>query len=57
MFFLARLGMRQVPGFANIAGLFGLLQRITVSIGFAWITLLAVHILLPARRAHAGHHR
>jgi Protein of unknown function (DUF998) len=49
VFFLARLGMRQVSGFADIAGLFGLLQRITVTIGFAWVTLLAVHILLPAR--------
>jgi hypothetical protein len=49
VFFLARLGMRQVPGFADIAGLFGLLQRIVVTIGFAWITLLAVHMLLPSR--------
>jgi hypothetical protein len=49
-FFLARLGMRQVPGFADIAGLFGLLQRINVIIGFAWITLLAVHMLKAALR-------
>lgn len=45
VFFLARLGMRQVSAFADIAGLFGLLQRITVIIGFSWIALLAVHLL------------
>ncbi len=50
-FFLARLGFRQVPGFADFAGLF---QRITVIIGFAWLTLLAVYMLkdpseIPAR--------
>jgi hypothetical protein len=49
VFFLARLGMREVPGFAGLAGLFGLLQRINVIIGFAWITLLGVHMLLPLR--------
>jgi hypothetical protein len=43
--FLARLGMRQVPGFADLAGLFGLLQRINVIIGFLWIILIAVHML------------
>ena len=31
--------------FADIARLFGLFQRITVIIGFAWITLLALHML------------
>jgi len=45
VFFLARLGLRQVPGFPDIARLFGLFQRITVTIGFAWLTLLAVHLL------------
>jgi Protein of unknown function (DUF998) len=47
VFFLARLGMRELPGFAGLAGLFGLHQRINVIIGFAWITLLGVHMLLP----------
>jgi hypothetical protein len=42
---IARLGWRQVPGFEDIAGLFGLFQRIIVTIGFAWLTLLAVHLL------------
>jgi hypothetical protein len=50
MFFLARLGVRQVPGFADVAGLFGPLQRIIVIIGFAWITLLAIHTLKPSLR-------
>jgi hypothetical protein len=42
-FFLARLSLR--PGFEDIGGLFGLFQRITVTIGFAWLTLLAVYML------------
>src|SRR5262249_33653679 len=50
VFFLARLGMRQVPGFADLAGLFGLLQRIVVLIGFTWITFLAVHMLKSSLR-------
>jgi hypothetical protein len=28
-----------------MAGLFGLFQRITVTIGWAWLTLLAVYML------------
>jgi Protein of unknown function (DUF998) len=45
VFLFARLGMRQVLGFAEIARRFGLLQRITVTIGFVWLTLLAAHTL------------
>jgi hypothetical protein len=45
VFLVARLGMRDVPGFTALAGRFGLLQRITVTIGFAWLTLLALHVL------------
>jgi len=45
VFLVARLGIREVPGFTGTAGLFGLFQRITVTIGFAWLTLLAGHVL------------
>jgi len=40
VFVLARLSLR--PGFEDMAGLFGLFQRITVTMGWAWLTLLAV---------------
>ena len=40
VFFFARLSLR--PGFEEMAGLF---QRITVTIGWAWLTLLAVYML------------
>jgi len=53
VFFVARLGMRQVPGFPNIGGLFSLLQRITITIGFAWLTLMAVNWLIVPGRASA----
>jgi Protein of unknown function (DUF998) len=43
VFFLARLSLR--PGFEDMAGFFGLFQRITVTIGWAWLTLLAVYML------------
>jgi hypothetical protein len=43
VFFLARLSLR--PGFEDMAGLFGLFQRITVTIGWAWLTLLAIYML------------
>jgi hypothetical protein len=53
VFFLARLSLR--PGFEDIAGLFGLFQRITVTIGFAWLTLLAVYMLkAPSEIPTAG---
>ena len=42
VFFFARLSLR--PGFEEMAGLFGLFQRITVTIGWAWLTLLAVYV-------------
>jgi hypothetical protein len=50
VFFLARLGMRQVPGLPDFAGLFGLLQRITLAIGFVWLTLLAIRWMNPPTR-------
>lgn len=45
VFFLARLGFRLLPTYPDLAASFGLLQRITVTIGFAWLTLLAVYML------------
>lgn len=45
VFFLARLGFRLLPNYPELAANFGLLQRITVTIGFAWLTLLAVYML------------
>ena len=45
VFFVARLGFRLLPTYPDLAANFGLLQRITVTIGFTWLTLLAVHML------------
>jgi hypothetical protein len=42
VFVVARLSLR--PGFDEMAGLFGLFQRIALTIGWAWLTLLAVHM-------------
>ena len=39
-FVLTSMGLNQVPGFAELAGLF---QRLTVTIGLTWITLLALY--------------
>lgn len=41
-FVVAGLGFRQTPGYPEIAGLF---QRISLSIGWIWIALMAVHFL------------
>jgi hypothetical protein len=54
VFLVARLGMREVPGFTGITGLFGLFQRITVTIGFTWLTLLAGHVLTIRSRNVSG---
>ena len=40
VFFVARLGFRLLPTYPDLAANFGLLQRITVTIGFTWLTLL-----------------
>jgi hypothetical protein len=42
LFILTGLGFAQVDGLANFAGL---LQRITLTVGFAWLTLLALYWL------------
>lgn len=41
-FVLTSLGFAQTSGFADIAGL---LQRVTITVGWTWLTLLAVHLL------------
>jgi hypothetical protein len=50
VFFFARLSLR--PGFEEMVGLFGLFQRITVTIGWAWLTLLAVYMLKDPSDIH-----
>ena len=45
VFFIARLGFRMLETNPALAENFGLLQRITLIIGFTWLTLLAVHML------------
>ena len=45
VFFVARLGFRLLPTYPALAEHFGLLQRITITIGFVWLTVLAVHMM------------
>jgi hypothetical protein len=45
VFVVARLGFRLLSTYPDLAANFGLLQRITVTIGFAWLTLLAVYMM------------
>lgn len=45
VFVVARLGFRLLTTYPDLAANFGLLQRITLIIGFGWMTLLAVHFL------------
>lgn len=47
LFVLASLGFSQVAGFAELGGL---LQRATIVVGLAWLTLYAVHLLRAAKR-------
>jgi uncharacterized membrane protein YbjE (DUF340 family) len=42
MFVLASAGFGQAEGLVDLAGLF---QRVAVTVGFGWLTLLAVHLL------------
>jgi hypothetical protein len=49
VFSSARLGLR--PGFEEMGRLFGLFQRITVTVGWAWLTLLALHVRERSLRA------
>lgn len=41
-FIITSLGFKQLPGFVNYAGIF---QRICISIGWIWITLLSLHLM------------
>jgi hypothetical protein len=55
VFVVARLGFRLLSTYPDLAANFGLLQRITVTIGFAWLTLLAVYMLkAPAQTPVMG---
>ena len=45
VFFVARLGFRMLETYPALAANFGLLQRITLTIGFGWLTLLAIYML------------
>ena len=51
VFFVARLGFRLIPDYPTLAANFGLLQRITIIIGFAWLTMLAVYMLRTSSMA------
>ena len=52
LFFLTSLGFAQVAPFVNYAGL---LQRITLLIGLAWMTFLPIHLLRhPSASQAAG---
>jgi uncharacterized protein DUF998 len=42
MFLLASAGFAQAAGLVDLAGLF---QRITITIGWSWLTVLAIHLL------------
>ena len=57
VFLVARLSVREVPGFTGITGLLGLFQRATVTIGFARLTLLAAHVLTTKNQnvSDSGH--
>jgi Protein of unknown function (DUF998) len=48
VFFVARLGFR--IGLEDLIALFGLFQRIVVTTGLGWISLLAVHLLRASDR-------
>jgi hypothetical protein len=55
VFFVARLGFRLLPTYPDLAAYFGLLQRLTVTIGFTWLTLLAVYMMkAPAETPAPG---
>lgn len=46
IFVLAGMGFRQIGGFADMAGL---LQRVSIAIGWIWIMLLAIYFLRQPR--------
>jgi hypothetical protein len=46
IFILTSMGFKQLPWFVDFAGLF---QRICLTIGWTWVTLLALHLLRTPR--------
>jgi hypothetical protein len=54
VFFIARLGFRLLTTSPALAAYFGLLQRITITIGFTWLTLLAFHMMKRATPQDVG---
>ncbi|MET8388256.1 DUF998 domain-containing protein [Streptosporangium canum] len=46
-FVLSSMGFAQVEALVDLGGLF---QRIAVTVGFAWITLLAIHLLTTSHK-------
>ncbi len=51
-FVLAGIGFKQVAGFVAFAGVY---QRLSITIGWLWITLLAVHMLrTPTHNSSEG---
>jgi Protein of unknown function (DUF998) len=50
-FVLTSMGLNQLHGFVGIAGLF---QRLTITIGWTWITLLAVYFLRASPQGPNG---
>jgi hypothetical protein len=54
VFFVARLGFRLLPTYPDLAANFGFLQRITVTIGLTWLTLLAVYMLKATSETDIG---
>lgn len=52
-FVLTSAGFVQADGLADVAGLF---QRITITIGWGWLTLLAVHLLRNPRQPTGSSH-
>jgi hypothetical protein len=48
VFLVARLGLR--PGFEDLGRVFGLFQRVAVTIGWAWLTLLPAYLLTARSR-------
>lgn len=41
-FIITSMGFKQLSGFVNYAGLF---QRVCISIGWTWVTLLSIHLV------------
>jgi hypothetical membrane protein len=46
-FVLAGMGFSQMPGFVDLAGAY---QRLSIIIGWTWMTLLALHLLRNSKR-------